>query len=886
MLSKLARLSVLFAAIVLAPFAHSAATDVSVIADSFFSSAANATVNFRVIVPAGYAGGTTQYPVVYHLHGQGGSEGHEVSQNQSLFNECYLDTNFPRMIMVLANGYNDSFYGNPSPTVSGKVPVEKTIVGELISIVEERYRVIPGRNSRAMQGFSMGGQGANLYGHKYPELFCTVVSYSSGCRDWASMNVDKAGVISGWYGNRRDHYEPHSSWHWTNINQLALQNGPKLRMMVGTADGTSNLRSNNFLFVRNQARLNIPVEFIEPVSVGHDLGSLYNYVYTTGKLGRDTLLFHAKAFAQTATPRFNGSFMKTAQRGQSFSYQGQASNGPITAWSAVGLPTGLSIDTNGLISGTINAGAATGPYFVNLKATNAVDTGAATLILNVETANPTLLLKNQDASVARAGYPFEYRLLLEKPMIGGVPAVTYSSPNLPGWLTLDASTGVMTGTPPAAATHVITFSATDGSATSNQTHTLYVGTNATPTVSIAATATATSSKFVYALKVLGSDDWGEPNLTYSWSSTGTTLAPTFSPNATNPAKHSQATFARPGSYNLSVRVADQDGLFVDSSVALAVTIANDAPTDIAIAGSSIAENSTAGTVVGSLSTTDADLPSDTHTYALTDDAGGRFAISGEQLITGATRIDYEAATQYTVTVQATDASGAQTSRTFAITITDVAEGIQPVITWINPADIEFPTALSATQLNASADTAGTFTYTPDVGTVLNAGNNQTLSLLFTPNDLVTYLPVMATVQINVLPHPTAVSLTPAVTMIAYGTTLTVAEHLIAFAPDPLGTGNLAGDFVFSPSEGTVLDVGMHTLSVSFDPADPNYANSTATAQIEVVKADPLLSWGNPASIEYRTPLSGTQLNAVAGVAGTYSYNPPLGSVLNAGTDRR
>src|SRR2546427_2830055 len=45
----------------------------------------------------------------------------------------------------------------------------------------------------------------------------------------------------------------------------------------------------------------------------------------------------------------------------------------------------------------------------------------------------------------------------------------------------------------------------------------------------------------------------------------------------------------------------------------------------------------------------------------------------------------------------------------------------PVITWNNPADITYPTALSATQLNATADVAGSFVYTPAAGTVLNAG---------------------------------------------------------------------------------------------------------------------------------------------------------------------
>jgi hypothetical protein len=44
-----------------------------------------------------------------------------------------------------------------------------------------------------------------------------------------------------------------------------------------------------------------------------------------------------------------------------------------------------------------------------------------------------------------------------------------------------------------------------------------------------------------------------------------------------------------------------------------------------------------------------------------------------------------------------------------------------VISWANPLNITLGTALSASQLNATADVAGTFTYTPAIGTVLSSG---------------------------------------------------------------------------------------------------------------------------------------------------------------------
>ena len=56
-----------------------------------------------------------------------------------------------------------------------------------------------------------------------------------------------------------------------------------------------------------------------------------------------------------------------------------------------------------------------------------------------------------------------------------------------------------------------------------------------------------------------------------------------------------------------------------------------------------------------------------------------------------------------------------------------------MITWPTPAAITYPTALSATQLDATANVAGTFVYSPEAGTVLPAGN-QTLSVQFTPTN--------------------------------------------------------------------------------------------------------------------------------------------------------
>lgn len=86
----------------------------------------------------------------------------------------------------------------------------------------------------------------------------------------------------------------------------------------------------------------------------------------------------------------------------------------------------------------------------------------------------------------------------------------------------------------------------------------------------------------------------------------------------------------------------------------------------------------------------------------------------------------------------------------------------PQIAWPTPIDISYGTPLSPTELSANAGVAGTYTYTPPTGTILNAGSNQPLGVLFTPADPITYLPNSNTVRINVRKADQAITFGPLV----------------------------------------------------------------------------------------------------------------------------
>ncbi len=96
-----------------------------------------------------------------------------------------------------------------------------------------------------------------------------------------------------------------------------------------------------------------------------------------------------------------------------------------------------------------------------------------------------------------------------------------------------------------------------------------------------------------------------------------------------------------------------------------------------------------------------------------------------------------------------------TTATATVTLPVAAKAV-PVITWPTPAPVLTGTALSATQLDATATAPGgtsalpgTFAYTPVAGTVENLAGNQTLSVTFTPTDTLDYATATATVSLTV-----------------------------------------------------------------------------------------------------------------------------------------
>lgn len=126
-------------------------------------------------------------------------------------------------------------------------------------------------------------------------------------------------------------------------------------------------------------------------------------------------------------------------------------------------------------------------------------------------------------------------------------------------------------------------------------------------------------------------------------------------------------------YEVIVRASD-GALFDDQSLSISVTNVNEAPTALTLGNSAVAENSAAGTYVGSL--VGADPDSDSLTYALTNAAGGRFvvdSVTGNITVAAGAVLDFEAAASQTITARVTDPGGLSFTRSFNLTVTNVDE---------------------------------------------------------------------------------------------------------------------------------------------------------------------------------------------------------------------
>ncbi len=202
-------------------------------------------------------------------------------------------------------------------------------------------------------------------------------------------------------------------------------------------------------------------------------------------------------------------------------------------------------------------------------------------------------------------------------------------------------------------------------------------------------------------------------LTYSLSGTGSSNFAISPTGVITVASGAAFDFETTPSYSLTVTASD-GSLSATAPVTINLSNVNEAPTDINLSDNRVADNATAGTPIGTLSSVDPDA-GDTHTYFLISGAdAASFAIVGNELRTS---VAYDGSKpSYSINITSVDSGTASLAKVFTIDRVAGVNVAPTALTLDNNTVAENSTTpvgiLSATDANP----ADTFTYSLVAGT--------------------------------------------------------------------------------------------------------------------------------------------------------------------------
>jgi RHS repeat-associated protein len=178
-------------------------------------------------------------------------------------------------------------------------------------------------------------------------------------------------------------------------------------------------------------------------------------------------------------------------------------------------------------------------------------------------------------------------------------------------------------------------------------------------------------------------------------------------------------FEAKSSYSILVRTTDQGGLSYDKALTIGITDVNEAPTSLVLNNNVTPENVAAGSVIGTLSTSDPDA-NNTFTYSLVTGVGSSdnaaFTIVGNQLKIN-TSPNFETKSSYSILVRTTDQGGLSYDKALVIGVTDVNEApISLVLSNnITPENVAAGSVIGSFS-STDPDANNTFTYSLVTGT--------------------------------------------------------------------------------------------------------------------------------------------------------------------------
>jgi S-formylglutathione hydrolase FrmB len=140
---------------------------------SFESASLGTSVAYVADLPDSYAQGERRYPVVYALHGLFESSAFWERRGLAPLLAAFRANGGGEFILVAVDGGNTFFVNSPA----GRY--EDLVTKDLVAHVEKSYRVVAGRQGRALLGISMGGYAALRLALTRPGDYAAVATHSA-----------------------------------------------------------------------------------------------------------------------------------------------------------------------------------------------------------------------------------------------------------------------------------------------------------------------------------------------------------------------------------------------------------------------------------------------------------------------------------------------------------------------------------------------------------------------------------------------------------------------------------------------------------------------------------------------------------------------------------
>lgn len=259
------------------------------------SRAAGAQVSAYVFTPPEYAAQPQRrFPVLYWLHGSGGSSPGAAAQVSARYAQAMAQQKIPPMILVFPNGLPMGMWCDWK---DGSFRHETMFINELLPHVDRHFRTQAAREGRILEGFSMGGYGAARLGFKHQQCFAGVSLLGAGPLQQDFHEAPRAGprgreeVFQKVYGSDMAYFRAQSPWRMAEQNAAKLKQGLIIRQVIGNRDETLGF---NRAFKQHLDALQIPHTYRQLPNIPHDPNLLLK------SLGEDNWAFYRQALTSSA----------------------------------------------------------------------------------------------------------------------------------------------------------------------------------------------------------------------------------------------------------------------------------------------------------------------------------------------------------------------------------------------------------------------------------------------------------------------------------------------------------------------------------------------------------------------------------------------------------